>query len=190
MTQEIPKIFTRKDIPRIGGGDTVAGAANPAGFSLDDADKILDFGDRVEKLFERAAKTLLKVKREEKDIEAGRGPGPGFGDGGREPGGQEPDFQGAGFYSEDGQRLNVVDSTSRTVEESEMKAEPATGSVGATNGQITAPKIYKVALGAMAKLLDMDAEMTVAQALEMGRENKKMVLEAIEKELVDMASPD
>jgi len=181
MTQDnipkIPEIFTRKSIPGIGGGDSIVAGAEK-GFQLSDIDKILDFGDKFEKLFEKAAKTLIRLKRED------------AGTGEREPL-QPGETPGPGYYSPEGQRFNVVDSSSRVVEEGEpMPAQRATGSVGATNGQITAEKIYKVALGALANLQDMDADMTVSEALVKARENKKMVIPMIEEALLGMATPE
>lgn len=91
-------------------------------------------------------------------------------------------------FEADGQRTGVVDQAQRT--EPVTKATPAEGSTGATTGQITADKVYRVALGALRNAKEMFPGMTVEQMLEQAREHKDIVMSNIESELLKMATPD
>ena len=68
-------------------------------------------------------------------------------------------------------------------------AKLATGSTGATVGQITGEKVYAVLLKSLRDVAEAMPDLTMAEALVEARARKDFIISSIDAELIKMASP-
>jgi len=168
----IPDPYTRADLFADAAETTGLG-----GMGMDDLDKMLDFGDRVVKLISKAGDKIMEMKRFEN---AG-----GMGEVGQDQD-QETDFNG-GRITEGSFRVIYGDDEAK---EMGQKTERASGSTGVGTGQITAAKVFGVAIGALKNAAEDYPEMTAPEMLVAAKAMKDMIIGEIEKELIKMATPE
>ncbi len=93
-------------------------------------------------------------------------------------------------FSANGNRSNVVTPAEPMDNGRVMQAEPVQESAPAQAGQITADAVYMKCLAAINEVRKRDPDMTVSELLKQARIFRPLVLEGIQKALVEIVTAD
>ena len=165
-TPEIPAAFTRATLDRAAAGPVPAAAQPVGGMAQINIEQIISFGERVVKLVGEFQASLAKIR----GIET------------------QGNFNGAYTGAEPAAYNDpIVMANPNATTGPDSPTPPAPVAPPGPVGTIETINVYRVLLGAMNKLVAVQPEITVAEALTLARQHKETVLPQIEAEIANMS---
>jgi len=161
-TPEIPAAFTRATLDRAAAAPGVATAPPAGGMAGINIEQIVSFGERIVRLVDQFQKSLAQIR----GIETQRS-----------------------FNGDSGTVYDPVAGDPIYMDNPNPlpgPAPPITPPVPVAAQTIEAINVYRVLLGAMNKLVAVQPDIKVSEALELARTHKETVLPQIEAEIVNM----